>query len=833
VIASLLRELATETPATPIGEGVSKDKADHFAALVKELTQSAQAASPKEAAFLKKLIASEQKPSSENSALLFLGSRSLASGHQIAQILGREAGAKALTQLANPKDLAKLIEQADQKGLNIKAIRFSVEDEGASTQKGGDDRVPLAPRRGGLIALIASHKAGEKGADQQPQAPQKTPVIKSALESLIATKGAEKSAPQPSTAGMKSETAQDVAPKASGTLPKEPLPTEAPRPAETTKERASTVVPPKAEKETAKAAPSAENHSEQTKQSLLKEALARSAEPARSSKAAATTQQTAQEPKEAKNQTSSDLDAKIKPAAPRAGEAAPKSQPIEGENRAPKSAPEPKTANEAASTEAIKNAPPKSAATERAKPAPAQSTPNDAPSPKVAPQADNTETKAKTPKEQEVAPAKERTAEPAKAARPSMEAKEPKAATPAEDSPAQKKSVTPAQQSPQPAETTPKEPKNATHNPPLDRTQDAESKQPKTATNTPSDPLTNDRSTRETKPAGSRPDRSSEAPATQLNDRAQKEAKAATQNSASSRNDTPPSQAEAPKTEPRSVRNERPSEKITAQQPENRPVKSAPKEPKHETQQFQHDQRLKAALDAIRADRSENLQRSAEGARNESIFRGGEGATLQGRGQTSTPATQTNTPVSNASTPQQAAAPQEGRQNPSSSGGDTPGGRSEGTAALNSELQSRIRMTRNTLSHFSSHLKEAVENYKPPLMRVAITLNPKELGEVEVILKSRGKNLQVSLQSNPQAVALLYQNSGEFRQNLQQLGFLDVGLSFDHEGEGQQQGQPHDQGGHTPHNSDDEAGGDREEVPAGIKVASLPTKAIVELPLYG
>lgn len=142
-------------------------------------------------------------------------------------------------------------------------------------------------------------------------------------------------------------------------------------------------------------------------------------------------------------------------------------------------------------------------------------------------------------------------------------------------------------------------------------------------------------------------------------------------------------------------------------------------------------------------------------------------------------------------------------------------------------------MSRSTLNHFASHLKEAVENYKPPLMRVAITLSPKDLGEIEVILKSRGKRLQISMQSNPQALALLYQNSTEFRQNLQQIGFADVGLSFEGEESGEQS---RGEGGAHPDDRWQPPGDAKEgheEEPEGTEVALAPKKAVVEIPLYG
>lgn len=139
------------------------------------------------------------------------------------------------------------------------------------------------------------------------------------------------------------------------------------------------------------------------------------------------------------------------------------------------------------------------------------------------------------------------------------------------------------------------------------------------------------------------------------------------------------------------------------------------------------------------------------------------------------------------------------------------------------KVLSRVRSARVTVGHFASRLKEAIENYKPPMMQISLTLNPQSLGSVEVILKSRGKNLQVSVSSNPQAIALFYQNSAEFRQNLQQMGFGDVSVSFGQEsGNRDERGQsknPYSQ--HAPQETE------------GSEIALEPQTMTVEIPIYG
>ncbi|HIQ51403.1 MAG TPA: flagellar hook-length control protein FliK, partial [Nautiliaceae bacterium] len=94
------------------------------------------------------------------------------------------------------------------------------------------------------------------------------------------------------------------------------------------------------------------------------------------------------------------------------------------------------------------------------------------------------------------------------------------------------------------------------------------------------------------------------------------------------------------------------------------------------------------------------------------------------------------------------------------------------------ELKLNIIKAKETIKHFSNNIKEAIENYKPPISKISIELNPKELGKVEVTLIHRGDNLQIQINSNNSAISLFNYNQQELKQNLINMGFSDVNMSF-------------------------------------------------------
>ena len=93
------------------------------------------------------------------------------------------------------------------------------------------------------------------------------------------------------------------------------------------------------------------------------------------------------------------------------------------------------------------------------------------------------------------------------------------------------------------------------------------------------------------------------------------------------------------------------------------------------------------------------------------------------------------------------------------------------------QLQTKAEI-KETLSNFSSTLKEQVQNYKAPITRCNITLNPLNLGEVEITMVNRGNNLHVNFSSTTATMNLFLQNQAEFKNSLVNMGFTELEMNF-------------------------------------------------------
>lgn len=93
------------------------------------------------------------------------------------------------------------------------------------------------------------------------------------------------------------------------------------------------------------------------------------------------------------------------------------------------------------------------------------------------------------------------------------------------------------------------------------------------------------------------------------------------------------------------------------------------------------------------------------------------------------------------------------------------------------QLQTKVEI-KETLSNFSSTLKEQVQNYKAPITRFNITLNPLNLGEVEITMVNRGNNLHVNFNSTTATMNLFLQNQAEFKNSLVNMGFTELEMNF-------------------------------------------------------
>jgi hypothetical protein len=86
--------------------------------------------------------------------------------------------------------------------------------------------------------------------------------------------------------------------------------------------------------------------------------------------------------------------------------------------------------------------------------------------------------------------------------------------------------------------------------------------------------------------------------------------------------------------------------------------------------------------------------------------------------------------------------------------------------------------TKETLSQFAGDLKEQIETYKPPIMKVELSLSPKSLGDVDVTLLTRGNNLHVNISSNTTTMNLFTQNQDEVKSALVNMGFTNLEMNF-------------------------------------------------------
>lgn len=109
----------------------------------------------------------------------------------------------------------------------------------------------------------------------------------------------------------------------------------------------------------------------------------------------------------------------------------------------------------------------------------------------------------------------------------------------------------------------------------------------------------------------------------------------------------------------------------------------------------------------------------------------------------------------------------------------------------NQKPNTKPPQVQQSLNTFANDLKEQMENFKPPLMRVKMTLSPKDLDEVNVSLISRGNNLQVTINSNVNTMALFTQNQAEFKNALVNMGFTNLNMNFSSNQSGQNRGQNH------------------------------------------
>ena len=99
----------------------------------------------------------------------------------------------------------------------------------------------------------------------------------------------------------------------------------------------------------------------------------------------------------------------------------------------------------------------------------------------------------------------------------------------------------------------------------------------------------------------------------------------------------------------------------------------------------------------------------------------------------------------------------------------------------------KLNEAKQMIRYLSSDIKQAIENYKTPFTKLKIQLNPQQLGEIEVAVIQRGKNIHVNLSSNNAAINTLAMNANDLKMQLQNNGINNASLNFSNNSQGQDQ----------------------------------------------
>lgn len=136
----------------------------------------------------------------------------------------------------------------------------------------------------------------------------------------------------------------------------------------------------------------------------------------------------------------------------------------------------------------------------------------------------------------------------------------------------------------------------------------------------------------------------------------------------------------------------------------------------------------------------------------------------------------------------------------------------------------RTALARESVRNFATNLYQEIQNYKPPLTKITLELNPQNLGTLEVSISKKGKDLHVQVHSNQQAIALFMQNQTDLRTNLAQIGFENVDLSFSESGGGNAKQGQHNQDSNLARNENGLENDDTD--------ANMPNIMYLRIPRY-
>ena len=93
-------------------------------------------------------------------------------------------------------------------------------------------------------------------------------------------------------------------------------------------------------------------------------------------------------------------------------------------------------------------------------------------------------------------------------------------------------------------------------------------------------------------------------------------------------------------------------------------------------------------------------------------------------------------------------------------------------------LEVKLNEAKQMVKYLSNDIKSAIEEYKSPFTRLKVQLHPQKLGEVDLTIVQRGKNLHINLSSNNSAINTLALNANDLKLQLNNNGIQNATLNF-------------------------------------------------------
>lgn len=110
------------------------------------------------------------------------------------------------------------------------------------------------------------------------------------------------------------------------------------------------------------------------------------------------------------------------------------------------------------------------------------------------------------------------------------------------------------------------------------------------------------------------------------------------------------------------------------------------------------------------------------------------------------------------------------------------------TTSKADSFEVKINEAKQMTKYLSQDVKTAIEDYKSPFTRLKVQLNPQKLGEIDLTIVQRGKNLHINLSSNNVAINALAMNAQDLKTQLANSGINNASLNFSNNPQSDQSG---------------------------------------------